>query len=544
MRNPVEEIERRYAELVRRLEAGEIDEETFEAETERLQFQDEEGRVWALGARTGRWYAYTDQGWVLADPPREEAPPPAEEPRERISFSQYWLGLVLVAGAALACLFLAGGALALWRLQQEVPLTPLAAVPSPTPTRPSMPAPGLVWVTATPKPATATPTSSPTPLPTATPTATDTPAPSPTPSPTWTPAPTDTPTPTPVVSPTPTATPSPTPQPTATPTPSPTPTRKANTPTPTRALSPTPKSAVPAPPTPTRVPPTPTPLPQPALAGRIVYPVYTEDSAWYDLYLQPVAGGERLWLVGAASQPAVSPDGRFLAYRSWKADDRGLRVMDLAGAEQRRVTNRLEDGLPAWTPDGKMILFSSRRENDRLDRMYLVSPYGGEERVLTRDYQAVYGLDPAWLPDGRIVYKAIHGASGLYLMNSDGSGPQQLVGDASATAPAASPDGTAIAFMSQRDGNWEIYLIGTDGTGLRRLTDHPAQDGLPAWSPDGGWIAFVSDRDREWAIWAMRRDGSALRKLFPLKGLPGGLVRGEPEFSSRGWTEEQIQWLP
>lgn len=540
MKHIVDEIERRYAKLVRRLEAGEIDEEAFEAEAERLQFQDDEGRIWALGARTGRWYVYTDQGWVLADPPRKELPPPAEGPWERIPFSQYWLGLVLVAGAALACLFLAGGALALWRLRQEplFPTPPLAAVPSPAPTRASLPAPGLVWVTATPKPATSTPTASPTPLPTAIPTATETAVPSPTPSPTWTAAPTDTPTATPAASPTPTATASPTPTPRPTATPTPTPTRQVNTPTST------PKPAAVASPTPTRVPPTATPTPPPALAGRIVYPVYTEASAWYDIYLQPVAGGERQWLVGAASQPAVSPDGRFLAFRSWKADDRGLRVMDLGGAERRRVTNRLEDGLPAWTPDGEMIFFSSRREDDRLDRLYLVSPYGGEERMLTREYQAVYGLDPAWLPDGRIVYKAIHGASGLYLMNADGSAPQQLVGDASATAPAVSPDGTAIAFMSQRDGNWELYLIGSDGTGLRRLTDHPAQDGLPAWSPDGGWIAFVSDRDGEWAIWAVRRDGSGLRKLFPLSGLPGGPVRGEPEFSSRGWTEEQIQWLP
>lgn len=534
----VREMERRYAELVQRLEAGTIDEATFEAETERLQFQDEEGRIWALGARTGRWYVYTDQGWILADPPREEAPPPQKERQERVPFSQYWLGLVLAAGAILACIFLVAGALALWRLLQEPLPMPLAVAASPTPTHVFAPAPGLVWVTATPRPATATPIPSPTPLPTATPTATDTPVPSPTPSPTWTAAPTDTPTATPLASPTPTS------QPTVTPTPSLTPTRRPNTATPTRPPSPTPGAAAPAAPTPTRVPPTPTSAPQVALSGRIVYPVYTEDSAWYDIYLQSVAGGQRQWLVGAASQPAVSPDGQFLAFRSWQADDRGLRVMDLSGTQRRRVTNRLEDGLPAWTPDGKMLLFSSRRESDRLDRMYLVSPYGEDERVLTRDYQTVYGLDPAWLPDGRIVYKAIHGTSGLYLMNPDGSGPQQLVSDASATAPAASPDGKAIAFMSQRDGNWEVYLIGTDGTGLRRLTDHPGQDGLPAWSPDGGWIAFVSDRDGEWAIWAIRQDGGAVQRLFPLNGLPGGAVRGEPEFSSRGWTEEQIQWLP
>ncbi|MBC7223061.1 MAG: PD40 domain-containing protein [Anaerolineae bacterium] len=538
----VEELERRYADMVRRLEAGEIDEDTFEAEAERLQFQDEEGRIWALGARTGRWYVYTDQGWVLADPPREVAPP-AEAGRERIPFSQYWLGLVLVLGATLACLLALGGGVAVWRLRQQaaptVPAIVAATTPTPAPLRTS--APGLVWVTATPRPATETPTSSPTPPPTATPTPTETAAPSPTPSATWTAAPTATATRTSTPAPSPTPTSSPTARPTAMSTPSPSPTRRQATATAT--ASPTLAAGAPSTPTPTRVPPTPTDTPTPQLAGRIVYPVYTEASAWYDIYIQPVDGGERQWIIGVASQPAISPDGQFLAYRSWQADDRGLRVMDLAGTEKRRVTDRLEDGLPAWAPDGSVLALSSRRENDRIDRIYTVSPHGGEARALSRDFQPVYGLDPAWLPDGRIVYKAIHGATGLYLMNPDGSNAQQLAADASATSPAVSPDGSAIAFMSQRDGNWEIYIIGADGSGLRRLTNDPAQDGLPAWSPDGGWIAFVSDRGGEWAIWAVQPDGSGLRELFPLQGLPGGLVRGEPTFSSRGWTEEQIQWL-
>lgn len=539
----VEELERRYADMVRRLEAGEIDEDTFEAEAERLQFQDEEGRIWALGARTGRWYVYTDQGWVLADPPREAAPP-AEPERERIPFSQYWLGLVLVLGAALACLLALGGGVAMWR-QQARPTAPVAVVATtPAPARTFTPVPGLVWVTATPRPATETPTSSPTPLPTATPSPTQTAAPSPTPSATWTAAPTATAThtPTPATSATPTS--SPTARPTSTPTPSPSPTRRQGTATPTGTASPTPVAGAPSTPTATQVPPTPTDTPTPQLAGRIVYPVYTEASAWYDIFIQPVDGGERQWIIGAASQPAISPDGQFLAYRSWRADDRGIRVMDLAGTEKRRVTDRLEDGLPAWAPDGAVLAFSSRRENDRVDRIYIVSAHGGEARALSRDFQPVYGLDPAWLPDGRIVYKAIHGAAGLYLMNPDGSNPQQLVGDASATAPAVSPDGSAIAFMSQRDGNWEVYVIAADGSGLRRLTNDPAQDGLPTWSPDGAWIAFVSDRGQEWAVWVVQPDGTGLRELFPLQGLPGGLVRGEPSFSSRGWTEEQIQWLP
>ena len=319
------------------------------------------------------------------------------------------------------------------------------------------------------------------------------------------------------------------------------------TPTPTRTLAstdtPAPATATTAP-TKTPVPPTPTDTPAPQLSGKILYPVFSEESGWYDVYIQPVDGAERQWLVGAASQPAISPDGQTLAFRSWQADDRGIRVLPLAGGERRRVTDRVEDGLPSWSPDGGMILFSSRRESDRVSRIYTVSPYGGEIHSVQRNYKSVYGTDPMWQPDGRIVYKAIQGFSGLFRMNPDGSGPLQLTSEPSDTTPMVSPDSQTVAFMSQRDGNWKIYRLAVDGSGLQRLTNHGAQDGLPAWSPDGQWIAFVSDRDGEWAVWAMSAQGDDVQRLFSLQGLPGGRVQGEPEFSSRGWTEEQIQWLP
>jgi TolB protein len=89
-------------------------------------------------------------------------------------------------------------------------------------------------------------------------------------------------------------------------------------------------------------------------------------------------------------------------------------------------------------------------------------------------------------------------------MNADGSGVKRLTGVASgstrppaATAsydPAWSPDGRKIAFMSNRAGNPEIYVMNSDGTGVLRLTNNPAEDGQPAWSPDGRLIAFSSDR--------------------------------------------------
>jgi Tol biopolymer transport system component len=79
--------------------------------------------------------------------------------------------------------------------------------------------------------------------------------------------------------------------------------------------------------------------------------------------------------------------------------------------------------------------------------------------------------------------------------------------------PAWSPKGDKIAFSSNADGNFEICVMSTDGTGITRLTDNPANDHYPCWSPDGNFIAFTSDRDGNQEIYIMRADGSSPRRL-------------------------------
>ena len=70
--------------------------------------------------------------------------------------------------------------------------------------------------------------------------------------------------------------------------------------------------------------------------------------------------------------------------------------------------------------------------------------------------------------------------------------------------PAWSPDGTRIAFTSDRDGdNDEIYVMNADGSGVTRLTNHSASDWMPTWSPDGARIAFASQRDGDFEIYVI-----------------------------------------
>lgn len=93
-------------------------------------------------------------------------------------------------------------------------------------------------------------------------------------------------------------------------------------------------------------------------------------------------------------------------------------------------------------------------------------------------------------------------------MNADASGLTQLTTDGNNGAPAWSPDGSRIAFVSVRDGNTEIYVMNANGTNQVRLTSNSASEGSPRWSPDGRAIVFVGKRDGNTEVYVMNADGT------------------------------------
>ena len=105
----------------------------------------------------------------------------------------------------------------------------------------------------------------------------------------------------------------------------------------------------------------------------------------------------------------------------------------------------------------------------------------------------------------------------IWVMNADGSFPNQLTTTGCEGSPRWSPDGTKITFTSCRDNNQEIYVMNADGSGQNRLTTNAAQDRASHWSADGTKIIFQSDRNNvlnQMDIYTINVDGTGLSLLI------------------------------
>ena len=207
---------------------------------------------------------------------------------------------------------------------------------------------------------------------------------------------------------------------------------------------------------------------------------------------------------------------RPIAFSSNRDYSTSIYAMNADGSGVVQLTNnppdyRLRDGAAAWSPDGTRIAFWTTRDGD-----WEVWMMNADGRSLTRltNSSGLFDSTPiVWSSDGRkMAFQSFNftaSPSEIYVLNADGSSLVNVTNNAAADGgPVWSPNGSKIAFWTNRDGNDEIYVMNADGSNPVNFTNNPAADRAPAWSPDGQKIAFETDRDGKVAIYVMNADGS------------------------------------
>jgi TolB protein len=210
--------------------------------------------------------------------------------------------------------------------------------------------------------------------------------------------------------------------------------------------------------------------------------------------------------------PAWSPSGRHLAFDAGPS----LAVVRSDGSGFRMLPQQtVDDGEPAWSPDGGRLVFTGRSDPNGPTDLYVMDLVSGNSYRLTTGS----GRSPDWSSRGRIAFvrgsrsQAGYqpGTGDVYTMGSDGSGLRRIThrrgGD-----PSWSPHGTKILFTRQRRfGSFHLYVVRADGRGLHQLdTADVGSPEAPSWSPDGKRVAYAGF---EAGVWTQRLDGRGVREL-------------------------------
>ena len=227
--------------------------------------------------------------------------------------------------------------------------------------------------------------------------------------------------------------------------------------------------------------------------------------------------------LGCNSEPTAlggpSPIRNSLVYEVIGSPGIGLVAPD--GSDARIVPIGKDLALaqePAVSPDGKRLAFTGiKAVGFQLD-LYVMNADGSGRHQLTDD--PAQDLGAAWSPDGEsIVFNAAPpvGTTSLVVIRADGSGRRDVASDAA--FGSWSPDGSRLAFSGlARGGNWTVNADGTDERALQ-LCDSPCQAVAPRWSPDGAWFAFAPAPGGQGGVAIVGTDGTLADVLMPALGV-------------------------
>jgi TolB protein len=205
-----------------------------------------------------------------------------------------------------------------------------------------------------------------------------------------------------------------------------------------------------------------------------------------------------------------SPSSDRLAYLVQNGGEPSTHVAGYDGSNSMELTTIVAHEVGGWSFDGSSVVFAVREGPGQ--GIYIRNPDGVNEVRLTDQYD----YSPAWSPNSHKIafISERDGNPEIYIMNSDATELRRITESSGGEYDIAwSPDGRKIAFASDRDGNPEIYVVDVRGGEVSRLTRNSVRDDQPVWSRDGKRIAFVSYLDGDGEIVMMDNNGQNQRRL-------------------------------
>ncbi|MDT8302917.1 MAG: hypothetical protein RQ760_15660 [Sedimentisphaerales bacterium] len=189
-----------------------------------------------------------------------------------------------------------------------------------------------------------------------------------------------------------------------------------------------------------------------------------------------------------------------------------LETVAIASKDRRVVYHtRSHIEAPNWSRDGKYFLFNSG------GKIYKLPVEGGEPKLLNTGFATRCNNDHGISPDGKqlVISDQSQGErkSLIYTLPIDGGMPRRLTSLGPSYWHGWSPDGETLAFVGERNGEYDIYTIPATGGEERRLTTALGLDDGPDYSPDGKYIYFNSVRTGTMQIWRMKSDGSNQQQI-------------------------------
>jgi TolB protein len=217
--------------------------------------------------------------------------------------------------------------------------------------------------------------------------------------------------------------------------------------------------------------------------------------------------------------PAWSPDGKMIAYTSYRRGKATLCILKPYEGKRIEVFSEGTSYAPAFSPDGKKLAFCTTVEEGNAE--IYVAKIDGEDAIERKDIKRLtfnksVDTAPSWSPTSReMAFTSDRGGTPqIYIMDAEGSNVRRVsFGGTYHDSPAWSPTGDRIAYVSNVDGVHDLYVLNLRTENIIKLTEGYARNESPCWSPDGRHLIFTSNRTGTLQLYTMDYDGANLRRL-------------------------------